>query len=171
VINADGTANVTIPNNEKDGGYAIWGPKAPRGSIAATSLVLTTVASTQSPDSSTVPNGVRLLTPIDRVVANSATLVLTLQDEGLDDNALLRIDDGSINAVGTPILGGGEFKGFQRFTSADPGVTGSGVYSAMIDATKLTKGFHYIEVVAFLKRDPGEPPVFETFCKVIEVDH
>ncbi len=49
------------------------------------------------------------------------TLTLTLEDEGLDDNAIVRIDDGSINIIGTQIFGGGKFAGFQGFTSRKKG--------------------------------------------------
>jgi hypothetical protein len=83
---------------------------------------------------------------------------------------LVRIDDGSLDVIGTPTFNGGSFKGFQKFTEADPGSTGSGVYSATLDISKLSNGLHYIEVVAFLRRDPGQPPIFESFRKVIEVN-
>jgi hypothetical protein len=44
------------------------------------------------------------------------------------------------------------------------------VYAATLDLTQLDPGLHYIEVIAFLKREPWQPPIFETFRKVIEVD-
>ncbi len=169
MVHADGTADVTIPKNDQDHGYAMWGPQAPRGSTTLTPLAISPVDSIIPADPATVASAKRRITPIERVTASSATLVLTLEDENLDDNALVRIDDGSVNAVGTPTFNGGPFKGFQKFTTADPGFTGSGVYSATIDISKLSNGLHYIEAMAFLKRDPGQPPVFETFRKVIEV--
>ena len=114
-------------------------------------------------------DGIRRLTSIEEIASSKATLTLTLEDEGLDDNAIVRIDDGSANVIGSEVFGGGEFAGFQRFNSADPGVTGKGVYSATLDISKLSKGTHYIEAIAFLKRNPGLPPVFQTFRKVISV--
>lgn len=170
VVHADGTADVTIPKNDQDHGYAIWGPQAPRGSTTLTPLAISPVDSIIPADPATVPSAKRRITPIERVTASSATLILTLKDEDLDDNALVRIDDGSVNVVGTPTFNGGPFKGFQKFTTADPGFTGSGVYSATINISKLSNGLHYIEAIAFLKRDPGQPPIFETFRKVIEVN-
>jgi hypothetical protein len=97
-------------------------------------------------------------------------LTLTLDDEDLDDSAVVRIDDGSINIIGTPTSSAGDFRGFQNFTTSDPGVTGRGVYTASLDTSKLKHGLHYIEVVAFLKRDSAMPPIFQTFRKVISVE-
>ena len=172
VINADGTATVKIPNNGGPGlGYAMWGPKAPRGSTTAEPFSITPVKSVILPDGSDVDNGIRRLTSIEVIGSDKATLTLTLEDEGLDDNAIVRIDDGSANVIGTEIFRGGEFAGFQRFNSADPGVTGKGVYSATLDISKLSNGTHYVEAIAFLKRNPGLPPIFQTFRKVISVQH
>jgi alpha-amylase len=169
-INADGTANVTIPHNDKDSGFAMWGPRKPHGKRTVDPLVLSPVESTSPADPPTEPDGKRRLTAIDRVTADSVNVELTLEDEGLDDNAIVRVDNGRVNVIGTPIFGGGEFKGYQTFTNSDPGTTGSAKYSAKLDITKLANGVHYIEVLAFLRRNPGEPPVFETFRKVIAVD-
>jgi polyisoprenoid-binding protein YceI len=81
----------------------------------------------------------------------------------------VRIDNGGINVIGTEIFASGEFKGFQTFTTSDPGANGRGVYSATLDLSKLETGNHYIEVVAFLKREASLPPIFRTFRKVIFV--
>jgi hypothetical protein len=170
VVNGDGTANVTIPKNDQDHGFAIWGPQTPRGSTTVTPLAIAPVASVIPADDASVPSAKRRLTPIERITANSATLTLTMEDENLDDNALVRIDDGSVDIIGTQVLRGGDFQGFQKFRTADPGATGSGVYSATLDISKLPNGLHYIEVVAFLKRDPAMPPIFQTFRKVISVE-
>jgi Alpha amylase, catalytic domain len=170
VIKADGTATLKIPNDGNDRGYAIWGPKAPRGSTTVNPFTITPLATVIPPDGSDVPNGRRRLTPIERITAGSATLTLTLEDENLDDRAFVRVDDGRTNVIGTPIFGEGDFKGFQTFTTSDPGFTGQGVYSASLDVSKLNEGVHYIEAVAFLRRNPDLPPVFRTFRKVILVD-
>ena len=98
-------------------------------------------------------------------------IVLTLQDENLDDNALIRIDDGQIDVIGTSVIPSGAFAGFQPFTTADPGFTGRGVYSAVLDVSWLAEGRHYLEAVVFLRRVPGTPPIHQTFRKVIEIDH
>jgi hypothetical protein len=170
VIKADGTATLRIPHDGNDRGYAMWGPKAPRGSASVEPFMITPVASVIPPDSADVPNGRRRITPIERVTADSVTLKLTLEDENLDDRAFVRIDDGRSNIIGTPIFGEGEFKGFQTFTDSDPGVTGKGIYSAKLDASKLDEGTHYIEAIAFLKRPSGTPPIFQIFRNVILVD-
>jgi hypothetical protein len=99
-------------------GYAIWGPKAPRGSTTAAPLAITPVKSIVAPDGTNVPNGIRRITPLEKITEDKATLTLTLEDEGLDDNAIVRIDDGKVNVIGTDIFRGGEFAGFQPFTNA-----------------------------------------------------
>jgi hypothetical protein len=169
VIGAGGRADVTIPHNGNDRGYAMWGPRAPRGSTAVNPFAISPVATIIPPEGPGVPNGVRRLTAIERLTANTATITLTLEDENLDDNALIRIDNGTVNVIGTPIFQAGAFKSFQPFPSADPGFTGSGVYTATLDLSQLAEGRHYIEAVAFLRRTPGTPPIFQTFRKVIEV--
>ena len=128
------------------------------------------VASVIAPDDPAEPNGTRRLTPIDRITTDSVMLVLRLEDEDLDDNAIVRVDDGSVNVVGTEVFNAGEFRGFQPFSSADPGVNGNGVYSATLDVSQLAEGRHYLEAIAFRRRAPGQPPIFETFRKVILVD-
>jgi hypothetical protein len=171
VIDANGRAKITVPNDGDRRGYAMWGPKAPQGSTTVDPLAVAPIASVLPPDGSSVPNGLRRLTAILRTTGNTATITLTLQDEDLDDNALIRVDDGKVNVIGTPGLRSGEFAGFQPFTNANPGFQGSGVYSARLDLSRLAEGRHYFEAIAFLKRLPGLPPIFKAFRKVIEVHH
>ena len=161
---------VTIPHNGDEGGFAAWGPKAPQGSAMTDPFAIVPVASVTPPEETSVVNGIRRLTAIKRITANTATITLTLNDDNIDDNALIRIDDGSTNIIGTPIFPSGEFAGFQSFTNADPGFTGNGVYLATLDLSQLDEGRHYITAVAFLRRTPGTPPIFQTFRTVIEVD-
>jgi alpha-amylase len=169
LVGRNGTAVIKIPSDANDLGYAVWGPKAPSGATSVAPLMIAPVASVISPEGPDVPNGLRRITPIERLTANNATLTLTLLDEDLDDRAFVRIDNGGINVIGTEIFASGEFKGFQTFTTSDPGATGRGVYSATLDLSKLQTGNHYIEVVAFLKREASLPPIFRTFRKVIFV--
>jgi hypothetical protein len=170
VVGRGGRATVTIPHNGDERGYAAWGPKAPQGSTTTDPFAIAPVASIISPEDATIPNGVRRLTAIQRITADTVTITLTLKDENLDDNALIRIDNGVQNIIGTPILPSGEFAGFQTFTNADPGFTGSGVYSATLDLSDLEEGRHYVTAIAFLRRTPGMPPVFQTFRTVIAID-
>ncbi|HET6676434.1 MAG TPA: alpha-amylase family glycosyl hydrolase [Nitrospiraceae bacterium] len=168
VIGVGGRADITIPNDGDGRGYAMWGLKAPQG--ATEPFTISPVAGIIPPEDSSVPNGIRRVTPIERVTADFATIVLTLKDEDLDDNALIRIDNGQLNVIGTPISQSGAFAGFQSFSNSDPGVTGQAVYKATLDLSRLDEGRHYIEAVVFLKRSPGLPPIFQTFRKVIEID-
>jgi hypothetical protein len=170
VIGAGGRAEVTIPHDGNDRGYAIWGPRAPRGSTSVQPFAIAPVAAVIPPEGPEVPHGVRRLTAIERLTADTVTITLTLEDENLDDNALIRIDNGTVNVIGTPIFQAGAFKGFQPFPSADPGFTGRGVYTATLALARLAAGRHYIEAVAFLRRAPGTPPIFQTFRKVIDVE-
>jgi hypothetical protein len=84
-------------------------------------------------------NGVRRLTAIERLTTDTATITLTLEDEDLDDNALIPNSPG---AASTATLG----------------------------LTRLAAGRHYIAAIAFLRRTPGTPPIFQIFRKAIEVD-
>jgi len=170
VIGPGGRADVTIPHDGDGRGYATWGPKTPQGSTTVAPFVISPVASAIPAESSSVPNGVRRLTPIERITANTATVSLTLFDEDLDDNALIRVDNGKVNVIGTPTIQSGRYAGFQPFTTVDPGFTGKGIYSATLDLSRLGEGRHYIEALVFLRRLPGTPPIFETFRKVIEID-
>jgi alpha-amylase len=170
VVGAGGRAAVTIPHAGDGHGYAMWGPKAPQGSTTAAPFVMSPVAGVIAPEGPDVPNGIRRLTPIQRITASSAIVTLTLEDENLDDTALIRIDDGAVDVIGTPIRRSGDFAGFQTFTSADPGFTGRGVYSATLDLSRLSAGRHYIQAIALLRRPQRMPPIFQTFRVVIEID-
>jgi hypothetical protein len=171
IVGNGGRTALTIPHDGNDRGYAMWGLKAPQGSTSVPPFTMSPVADVIPAEPATVPNGIRRLTPIERITAPTATVVLTLQDEDLDDNALIRIDDGTTDVIGTSIIQSGEFRGFQPFRAADPGFTGHGVYSAVVDVSRLSEGRHYVEAIAFLRRVPGMPPIFQTFRKVIQVDH
>ena len=41
---------------------------------------------------------------------------------------------------------------------------------ATVDVSKLSEGSHYIEAIAFVKRDPWQPPIFQTFRNVVLVE-
>lgn len=171
-VNVDGSGNatVTIPSNANGRGYAAWGLAQPRG-LGAAPLAITPVSSTIAPDAATVPHGQRRITPIEVITADSATLTLTMQDENLDDNAIVRIDAGAQDIIGTGLFPGGEFRGYQTFTTSSPGFGGNGTYSAALDISQLSEGLHYIEAVAFLRRVPSTlPAIYQTFRKVICVD-
>jgi alpha-amylase len=170
VIGSNGQAAITIPHNGDERGYAAWGLKAPRGSTTVPPFAIAPVQSVIPPEDASVSNGVRRLTAIERISVPKATITLTLEDENLDDNALIRIDNGKIDVIGTPIIQSGAFAGYQSFTNADPGSTGRGIYSATLDLSRLEKGRHYIEAVAFLRRPPGTPPIFQTSRKVVEIN-
>lgn len=167
-VDGSGNATVTIPA----GSYAAWSLPTPLGSGSQTPFEISPLASVIPPDDVSVPNGIRRITPIDVVTADNATLTLRLEPEGLDDLAILRVNDGSTNILSPPTsIGGGEFPGFQEFNNADPSASGgSGVYSANLDLTLLPEGNNYIEAYAFLQRPGGLPALFSRFTKVIHVD-
>ena len=98
------------------------------------------------------------------------------------DNALLRVDDGlDINGNGkVDFTKPGEVtSGFEVFRDkADPRVGpaglnapgGDGEFVQTIDASKLSKGLHFIEVRAFRHQPEGRPPVYSSFKKVISIE-
>ncbi|MBN1477674.1 DUF1939 domain-containing protein, partial [Candidatus Sumerlaeota bacterium] len=155
-VDGDGNASVTIPSNGSGLGYAIWGLAKPRGSTTVDPFVISPLDSIIAPDDASVPNGVRRLTPIEVLTGDSATLTLSIESEGLDDNAIVEIDA----------------SGFSGFDTASPSHGGgTGVYSSTIDLTTLSEGIHCIEARAFLQRSPSSlPTIWETFRKVIYVD-
>lgn len=165
-VDGSGNASVTIPAN----GYAIWGPTAPRGHQTLAPFELSSVSDTLAADPPETPNSVRRLTPIEVVTADSVDITLRIQPEGLDNHALLRIDDGSVDITGTA-YDGGSFPSHQVFANASPSATaGTGIYSSTLDLTQLDEGVHYLEALAFLERTAGLPTVYESFRKVIYVD-
>lgn len=172
-VNVDGAGNasVTIPSNGSSRGYAVWGLPRPRGITSGAPFTISPVASVIAPDPSTASNATRRLTPIEVVTANSATLTLQLEDEGLDDQAILRVDNGAVDALGTPYQGG-QFTAYQAFASASPSFGGgTGVYATTLNTAALGEGFHYLSAIAFVHRSSGSlPPIWETFRKVIYVD-
>lgn len=170
-IGADGRAALTIPANGGSLGYAMWSLPAPRGA-APNPFTVAPVAFTIPPDPVSVPNGVRRLTPLEVVRGDAVTLTLRIEPEGLDDNAIVRINNGTVDVIGTGLFADGEFAGYQLFSAASPSFSGgTGVYSATLDLTQLPEGPNYIEALAFLHRSPSTlPPIFETFRKVIVVD-
>src|SRR5262249_61281597 len=107
LVGRNGTAVIKIPSDANDLGYAVWGPKAPSGATSLAPLMIAPVASVISPDGPDVPNGLRRITPIERLTANNATLTLTLLDEDLDDRALVRIDNGGVKGISPAILSRG----------------------------------------------------------------
>lgn len=170
-IGDDGRATVTIPSNASGLGYAMWSLPTPRGVAVGTPFEISPVASVLPADPPSVPNGTRRLTPLEVLTDDTATLTLRIEPEGLDDKAVVKIDDNAVDVLGTP-HDAGDFAAYQLFAAASPSFGGgTGVYSVPVNVAALAEGPHFIEALAFLHRSPGGlPPLFQTFRKVIYVD-
>jgi alpha-amylase len=194
-VNQDQTINVRIPRNTGPGGkthnsgYLIYGLQGPQSA----GIELTNVDHVDFGAAPSVErNGIDRQTNIDVIKAPSFQVKLKtgevkLLGQFLDraaegDNALLRVDDGlDINGNGkVDFTKPGEVtSGFEVFRDkADPRVGpaglnapgGDGEFVQTIDASKLSKGLHFIEVRAFRHQPEGRPPVYSSFKKVIRIE-
>jgi hypothetical protein len=121
---------------------------------------------------------VRLRTQAVRLLGSN-----DLRDVDADgDEALLRIDGGldlnGNNTVDFKTPGSTEY-GFEHFlTKHSPLISnhdvnalrGDGEFRQVIDATRLSEGFHFITVRAYRHQPAGSPAVFSDFKKVIYID-
>ncbi len=192
-VQPDGKVTIRVPRNrsvtnvEHKKGYVVYGPFNPDGDLS-----LTNVATTLPPDPGPgepgeVPNGLRRLTPIEVIQADSFEVRLETTDadaggDGEDDLAMLRLDagmdlngNGQVDALDPSFVGYG-YEDFltQKVTLKSGGVEIGGVqkglYRQAIDATGLADGRHYLSVIAFRSRPVNSPPIFETWRKVILLD-
>ena len=86
-------------------------------------------------------------------------------DGGLDINGNGAVD---LRAPGDTNYGFEEFRDKSR-PRIGPALPGDGEFSQTIDATKLDKGLHFIEVRVFRHRTDGGPAIFTSLKKVISV--
>ena len=188
-VGSGGQATIRVPRKKNPNGvthdrpYVIYGPINPDGD-----LTLTNVASTIPADPPTDPNGTRRLTPIDMIQSDSFEVKLETDDPdpldpSEDDLAMLRMDAGlDVNGNGyvDHTLPGAVDYGYEEFLTESVSLESGGVdvgggvfrgrYRQVIDATQLSEGRHYLSVIAFRARGGGEPPIFETWRKVILID-
>jgi hypothetical protein len=191
VVNGDRTLNDRFARNTSPNGvfhgsgyliYGLSGPQVPAG-IELTNV--DHVEPGEKPKSET--NATALLTDVSVIKAATfqvkiktveVNLLGSTRDAPADgDNAQLRIDGGrDINGDGavdfrTP---GDTSYGFEQFRDKSsplirPGGRGDGEFIQTIDATKLEKGIHFIEVRAFRHRIDNGPAVFTSLKKVISI--
>ncbi len=185
VLIVDGAQRVTmrVPRNrtgatQHNGGYVIYGPAAPTGTLA-----VTPVASTINPDGTGVFDYRQRLASIPVVTAPSFTLRLTTVktdplDPNHDDDAVFRVDAGFIDANGS---GGVDYPhtdefvpGFENFLTINLPLHGSpastGRYDQVISSALLGEGYHYITARAFRHRPMGTDPIWGEFRQVVYVD-
>lgn len=185
-VTADGQATLRIPRNrsaagvQHNRGYVIYGPFSPAGTLS-----LTNVSETLPPDPDLEPNGVRRLTPIRVIRADTFDVRLETTpadplDAGYDDLARLRVDagidlngNGAIDVLDPAAL---DF-GYENFATVNlPLKTAMaqggtlGTYAQVVDATKLADGRHYLSVVAYRSRPAGTPPIFRMWREVFLLD-
>jgi len=187
-VGAGGWVTIRVPRNRNvngvahNRGYVMYGPGNPAGD-----LFVTPVASTIPADPPGTPNGMRRLTPISVITADSFEVRLETTDPDpldpdKDDFAMLRMDGGiDLNGNGVVDATDPSFVGygFENFTTQvvtlqsggiNIGGVQKGLYRQTIDATKLSEGRHYLTVIAFRHRPAGSPPIFQTWRQVLCID-
>ncbi|MGO8903605.1 MAG: hypothetical protein ACLQU5_35470 [Isosphaeraceae bacterium] len=190
VVKPDGTIDVRFPRNvapngtQHNSGYLIYGlagPQAPAG------LELTGVDHTEPGADPATAGPTALLADVSVIKGSSfqvklqttaVTLTGNVRDGDADgDNALIKVDGGrDINGNGAVDFRapGDTDYGFEMFRDKSsprigPGAPGDGEFIQTIDATKLEKGLHFIEVRAFRHRTDGGPAIFTSLKKVISI--
>ena len=199
VVKPDKTVNVRFLRNSTfnlqgkstftGDGYLVYGLPTPQGNLSVTgaSQVLhNPVPGTSDPNIAYL-NGTTRIADVDVVKSDSFqvqlhTNAVTLPGYGRDhpadgDSALLKLDGGlDVNGNGHVdfVQPNTVSYGFEQFTTANnPGYfssDGNGFYAQNIDASKLSEGMHYLEVIAFRQRSDGGPPVYSDWKQSIYVD-
>ncbi len=182
-VGAGGSVTLHVPRNvssagEHNKGYLVYSPALPDAT-----LTIVGQSGTIPPDPASFPDYLQRLSEIPVVSGDSFTIRLETTpgdtvDLTTDDNALFRIDNGTEDWNGS---GGPDFPlddpllaGFEQFTDTHaPGMSDpnhQGLYEQVIDATRLSEGFHYISVIAFRQRPAGTGPLFRDSREVVFVD-
>jgi hypothetical protein len=172
-IGNDGMATIRVPRNKTNAvthnrGYVMYGLAAP-----VQTQTITGVAQVLPPESSTIPNGVRRLTPMHVVTGTTFTVTVQTGATPAEDNALIKLDGGlPIDANPGLFITSGEFAGFEEFTDyKSPRASGgTGTYKLTINTAGLEEGMHFLETVAFLPRPAGTPATYSSKRSVIYVD-
>jgi hypothetical protein len=168
-------------------GYLVYGVPTPQGSINVSNVSSVMAGSVPNASTSTnlpYDNGTTRLSNIDVVTGNSFTLSLnTIQVNLLGsyrwqpadgDNAVFKIDGGiSVGGQSIDTSPGDVTYGAEEFANSSPGyfnASGNGTFSQVINTSELHDGYHYITVMAFTHRNPGEPAVYTDWKQTIYVD-
>jgi alpha-amylase len=186
-VQSDGTVTIRVPRNtsasgtEHDKGYVIYGPASPKGTLSLTNVAKQIHGQTPT----TANNGTAVQTNVDVITSNSFEVNLqtspvilsnAIHDTNADgDNALIKLDGGlDINGNGhvDNVTPNTIQYGFEKFlTKSSPLVGGGdGQFLQSIDATQLSEGYHYIDIIAYRHRNAGEPEIYSEFKDVIYVD-
>ena len=172
-VPATGIVTIKVPRNKTNStthnkGFIMYGLAAP-----VHSHTFSGVSSVLAPETASVPNGSRRMTPIQVITGNSFTVTAQTSPTIAEDNALIRLDGGvPIDSNPGLQITSGEFAGFEQFTgSASPRATaGTGTYTLNINTTTMTEGLHFLETVAFLPRPLGNPAVYSSARSAIYID-
>lgn len=191
VVNGDRSINVrfarnTSPNGVFHGsGYLIDGLSGPQVPAGIELTNVDHVETGEKPMPGT--NATALLTDVSVITAATfqvkiktveVNLLGSIRDAPADgDNALIKVDGGrDINGNGAVDFRapGDTDYGFEKFRDKSSprigqGAPGDGEFIQTIDATKLEKGIHFIEVRVFRHRTDGGPAIFTSLKKVISV--
>jgi alpha-amylase len=173
-------------------GYLIYGLPAPKGQLSLSNLAFTIhgVTPTQTGNLQTdgYNNATTLLSNIDVIRGNTFSITLstqarmllgTIHDHNADgDNALFKVDGGvALNGHSTVDFTdpNSSVYGFEQFTTTNsPGYfssNGNGSYVQNIDTTKLSDGYHYLDVRVFRHNaDTTAPPIYTDYKDTIYVD-
>jgi hypothetical protein len=196
-VNVRFLRNSTLDNNNNSyftgDGYLIYGLPSPRGQLSLSNVAFiiqgTTPTQTGNLTTDGYNNATTVLSNVDVVRSNTFTITLNTQarmllgsihDHNADgDNALFKMDGGiALNGhanVDFVDPNSPANYGFEQFTtSSNPGyfsVDGNGSYSQTIDTTKLTDGYHYLDVRVFRHSDvANSPAIYTDYKDTIYVD-
>lgn len=172
-----------LNNDNADKGYLIYGLATPQGQLSL-SNVAQTLGSEVSANSN---NATARVSTVQVIKADSFNVTLNttavnllgvVRDRDADgDNAIIKVDGGlDVNGNGhvDNVTPNTVQYGFEEFTTTKStgysNANGNGTYGQAIDATKLSEGYHFIEVRAFRHRTDGGPAVYTPFKQTIYVD-
>ena len=196
-VNVRFLRNSTLDNSNNShftgDGYLIYGLPAPKGQLSLSNIAFTmqgaTPTQTGNLQTDGFNNATTLLSNIDVIRGNTFSITLSTQarmllgsihDHNADgDNALFKVDGGiALNGHSTVDFvdpNSTASYGFEQFTTTNsPGyfsANNNGAYAQNIDTTKLSDGYHYIDVRVFRhSTDPNAPAIYTDYKDTIYVD-
>ncbi len=196
MINVRFLRNSTVDTNGVSqftgNGYLVYGLPSPRGNLTLSNIALTmqgaTPQITGNAHNDGYANATTLLSNVDVIRSNTFTIDLETQkrmllgsihDHNADgDNAIFKVDGGvALNGHGNVdfVDPNTASYGFEQFTQvSNPGYftfSNNGSYIQTIDTTKLSDGYHYIDVRVFRHGDNSNAPaIYTDFKDTIYVD-
>ncbi len=182
-VDANRRVTLTVPRNQSsagvhNGGYVIYGPAVPTGTLS-----ITDATGTISADAANTADVRQRLTSIPVVTTPTFRVRLLTQktdplDPNWDDTAVFRINAGFIDANGNGSVDypytDAFIPGFENFLTVNLPLFGSpatqGRYEQVISSSLLGEGYHYITARAFRHRAAGSDPLWGEFREVVYVD-